>query len=190
MYLIAGLGNPGLKYRHTRHNAGFEAIDVIADQYGIKMGKEESKAKVGRGRINGQDVLLVKPQTYMNNSGESIGPLASYYKIDPKTQVIVLCDDVMLDPGRMRIRKKGSAGGHNGLKSIIQHLGTEEFTRVRLGVGKLEPEGDMVKHVLGHLPKEDRIKLERIYEDSCGVVEMLLEGRIDDAMSKYNGIQE
>lgn len=189
MQIIAGLGNPGLKYQKTRHNAGFDAIDCIADKYGITIQKKEGKALTGRGRIGSHSVLLVKPQTYMNNSGESIRALMDYYKLHPE-DLIVFCDDVMLDAGRMRIRKKGSAGGHNGLKSIISCLGTEEFTRVRLGVGRLEAGQDMVAHVLGHLPAEEREKLDRICQDAADCLELLLDGRFDDAMTKYNGLQE
>lgn len=189
MKIIAGLGNPGLQYQKTRHNAGFDAIDCIAEKYGIPVQKEEGKALTGKGRIGAHAVLLVKPQTYMNNSGESIRALMDYYKLSPE-DLIVFCDDVMQDVGRMRIRKKGSAGGHNGLKSIIACLGTEDFVRVRLGVGRLVPGRDMVAHVLGHLPVEEREKLDRILQDSADCLELLLDGRFDDAMTKYNGLQE
>ncbi len=190
MYVIAGLGNPGLKYRHTRHNAGFDCIDEIAKQYQIDIRKEEFVAKTGKGRIGDFDVLLVKPQTYMNNSGESLQKILSYYKVDPKTELIVLSDDVTLDPGRMRIRAKGSAGGHNGLKSIIQCCGTDEFMRVRLGVGKLAPGADMVAHVLGHLSKDERTHFEAILPEASDACIYLMQGKIDDAMSKYNGMQK
>ena len=186
MYIIAGLGNPGLKYRHTRHNAGFDALDLMAKKNGIKINKKEKNALTGRGKIGGYDVLLVKPQTYMNNSGESVGALASYYKVDPKSQLIIISDDVTLDPGKLRIRKKGSAGGHNGLKSIIAHCHTEEFSRVRVGVGKLNPGDDMVAHVLSRLPKEDRKALEEAIERVPEAVTLMMAGKTDEAMSRYN----
>ena len=188
MYIIAGLGNPGIKYHKTRHNAGFDCIDRIAEIYGIHIGKDEMKALTGKGRIKDHDVLLVKPPTYMNNSGESLQALCNYYKVDPKSGLIVISDDVMLDPGRLRIRGKGSAGGHNGLKSIIKLCGTEEFYRVRIGVGKLPEHGDMINHVLGHLDKEERPHMEAVFDDAAEAIEMLMDQRLEEAMSKFNGI--
>ena len=132
MILIAGLGNPGTKYEHTRHNAGFDTIDELAARHGIDIKKSERKALSGEGIIAGQKVILIKPQTFMNLSGEAVGDFASFYKLDPATQVVIFSDDVELDCGRIRIRKKGSAGGHNGLKNIIEHLGTDQFVRIRV----------------------------------------------------------
>ena len=186
MYIIVGLGNPGLKYRHTRHNAGFDAIDVIAKEYNISVKKNEHRALTGKGVIAGQQVLLVKPQTYMNNSGESVRPLADYYGVDPETEIIVLSDDVTLDAGTIRVRRKGSAGGHNGLKSINNHLGTERYQRIKIGVGKLPPNGDMIKHVLGHLPKEERKLMEDSLDRVVKALELMVQGDVDKAMNLYN----
>ena len=186
MYIIAGLGNPGLKYRHTRHNAGFDAIDVIAKRHGITVKKIEKQALVGQGNIKGQKVLLVKPQTFMNNSGDSLAELVNYYKVDPTEELIVLSDDVTLDPGRIRIRKKGSAGGHNGLKSIIARCGTESFQRVRIGVGILPTGGDMINHVLGHLKRDERKSLEEALEHAADAIELMITGETEAAMNKFN----
>ncbi len=186
MYIIVGLGNPGLRYRGTRHNAGFEAIDRVAKTFGISMKKKEKNAVVGSGVIDGQKVLLVKPLTYMNKSGESVGPLASYYGVAPEN-VLVLVDDVMQDCGGIRIKRNGSAGGHNGLKSLIAHLGTEDFPRVRIGVGKLEPGDDMVAHVLGHLRGEDKKSVLKAADDVPDAVRLIVGGDIDSAMNRYNG---
>ena len=136
MYIIAGLGNPKREYDNTRHNIGFALIDALADQYNISVMDMKHKALTGKGMINGQKVILVKPLTFMNLSGESIRPIVDYYKIDVSTELIVISDDISLPPGQIRVRKKGSAGGHNGLKNIIQHLGSEEFQRIRIGVGE------------------------------------------------------
>ena len=129
MYVIVGLGNPGDKYARTRHNVGFDVIDLLAEQNGISVTERKHKALIGKGRIAGQAVILVKPQTFMNLSGESVGDILHFYKLDPAQDLIVISDDVALDPGTLRIRKKGSAGGHNGLKNIIAHCHTEEFMR-------------------------------------------------------------
>lgn len=140
MYIIAGLGNPGGKYEKTKHNMGFQVIDLLADKYHIEMNQKKHKAICGTGIIEGVKVLLLKPQTFMNLSGESIRDAVDFYKIDPETEFIVIYDDISLPPGHLRIRKKGSAGGHNGIKNIIQHLGTQVFPRIRVGVGE-KPEG-------------------------------------------------
>ena len=186
MYIIAGLGNPGLRYRHTRHNAGFEAVDKVAKSCNISIRKKEKNAITGTGIIAGQKVLLVKPLTYMNNSGEAIGALASYYGVDA-SDVIVISDDVTQDAGAIRIRRSGSAGGHNGLKSIIAHLHTEDFPRIRIGVGKVPAGTDMVGHVLGHLRGEDKKKVSEAAADVTDIVGLIVSGRIDEAMNRYNG---
>ena len=186
MYIIVGLGNPGLRYRGTRHNAGFDAIDKVAKTYNISIRKKEKNAITGTGMIAGEKVLLVKPQTYMNNSGESVGPLASYYDVPPEN-VIVLVDDVMQDCGGLRIKRSGSAGGHNGLKSLISHLGTENFPRVRIGVGKLPAGTDMVAHVLGHLRGEDKKRVAGAILDVPEAVRLMVTGDIDGAMNLFNG---
>jgi PTH1 family peptidyl-tRNA hydrolase len=136
MFIIAGLGNPTLQYEGTRHNVGFDVIDVLADQYQINVTERKNKALCGKGIIAGQKVLLVKPQTYMNLSGESLRAIADFYKIDVETELLVIFDDISLDVGQLRILKKGSAGGHNGIKSIISHLGTSDFMRIKIGVGE------------------------------------------------------
>lgn len=187
MILIAGLGNPGTKYEHTRHNAGFDTIDELAARHGIDIKKSERKALSGEGIIAGQKVILIKPQTFMNLSGEAVGDFASFYKLDPATQVVIFSDDVELDCGRIRIRKKGSAGGHNGLKNIIEHLGTDQFVRIRVGVGRLAPHGDMIAHVLGRMNSEDRKLFDEASTHACEACELIIKGDVDAAMNKYNG---
>ena len=187
MYVIVGLGNPGDKYARTRHNVGFDVIDLLAEQHGISVTERKHKALIGKGRIAGQAVILVKPQTFMNLSGESVGDILHFYKLDPAQDLIVISDDVALDPGTLRIRKKGSAGGHNGLKNIIAHCHTEEFMRVRIGVGKLPPNGDMIAHVLGRFAPEDRRLVELSYERAAQAIDCILSEDVDKAMSRYNG---
>ena len=155
MYLIAGLGNPEKKYNGTRHNVGFGVIDVLSEKYDIDLTEAKFKGLYGKGRIAGERVILLKPLTYMNLSGESIRPLADYFKIDTESELIVISDDIELDPGVIRIRPGGSAGGHNGLKNIIAQLGHSNFARVRVGVGKKPPRIDLVDWVLGHFDEED-----------------------------------
>ena len=154
MFIIAGLGNPGKDYKNTRHNIGFDVIDVIAQKHNISVIEKKHKAIIGKGVIDGYKVILVKPQTYMNLSGESLREIIDYYKVDPTEELIVISDDISLNPGNIRIRKKGSAGGHNGLKSIIQHLGTQKFARVRVGVGAKPKGWDLADHVLSRFSKE------------------------------------
>ena len=185
MYMLVGLGNPGLKYRHTRHNAGFDCLDVIAKKYGVTIKKKEKNGITGVGNIAGEKVLFVKPQTFMNSSGECVGALANFYKIAPE-QVIVISDDIELDYGKLRIRRKGSAGGHNGLKSIIAHLHSEEFMRLRIGVGKLPAGDDLITHVLSKPVKSDRQKMETAFVDAADAAEYMVSGDIDRAMSLYN----
>ncbi len=185
MFLIVGLGNPERKYDGTRHNVGFEAIDAISSKYGIEVSHKEHKGIVGKGLINGHKVMLVKPQTYMNLSGECVAELSDYYDVDPLEEFIVISDDVSLSTGNIRVRKKGSAGGHNGLKNIIAHLGTNEFPRIRVGVGECE-NGDMVSHVLGRYNEEDRERVDTSFEKVIGALEFFLEGDLDAAMNKFN----
>ena len=186
MHIIVGLGNPGLRYRNTRHNAGFEAIDLVSKKYNISIRKKEKNSLTGSGVIAGEKVLLVKPLTYMNNSGEAVGPLASYYGVEPK-DILVISDDVMQDCGGLRIRRSGSAGGHNGLKSIISHLGTEAFPRIRIGVGQVPIGTDMVGHVLGKARGEDRKALAEAISHVPEIVELIISGDIDKAMNNFNG---
>ncbi len=186
MFIIAGLGNPTRQYEGTRHNVGFEVIDTLADKYNITVETRKSRALIGKGIIGGQKVILVKPQTYMNLSGESIGALVSYYKVDEEQELLVIYDDVSLDVGQLRIRRKGSAGGHNGIKSIIQHLGTDVFPRIKIGVGE-KPKGfDLADYVLGHFSKGERVSMEEGYQKAAEAVEMIVQGELDAAMNVYN----
>lgn len=186
MYLIAGLGNPTRQYEKTRHNVGFDTIDAIAGEYNISISETKCRAACGRGTIAGQKVLLVKPQTFMNNSGEAVGALLNFYKLDPASQLLVIYDDISLEPGNIRIRLKGSAGGHNGMKSIIAHAGTQEFARIKIGVGQ-KPEGwDLVDHVLGRFQKEDRENVENAIKDAVAAAELIVSGDGAQAMNLYN----
>lgn len=186
MYIIVGLGNPTKEYQGTRHNVGFDVIDAIADAYNITVEGKEKRAYVGKGIIAGQKVLLAKPQTYMNLSGESVRGLLDYYKIDEEAELIIIYDDVSLDVGQLRIRKKGSAGGHNGIKSIISHLGHNVFIRIKMGVGEKPKQYDLADYVLGHFSKEDRVVMEDGYKKAVKAVEMILLGDVDGAMNEFN----
>lgn len=186
MFIIAGLGNPTLRYEGTRHNVGFEVIDTLADKYNIAVETRKSRALIGKGIIGGQKVILAKPQTYMNLSGESIGALVSYYKADEEQELLVIYDDISLDVGQLRIRRKGSAGGHNGIKNIIRHLGTDVFPRIKIGVGE-KPKGyDLADYVLGHFSREERLSMEEGYQKAAEAVEMIVRGELDAAMNMYN----
>ena len=185
-YIIAGLGNPGTQYARTRHNVGFVAIDYIAEKLGVRIDRAKFHALVAEAKVGNVRVLLMKPETYMNNSGVAIGEAASFYKISPD-RVIVLHDDISLEPGILRIRRKGSAGGHNGLKSIIAHLASEEFPRVKIGVGKKpSPDYDLADWVLGKMPKEECDATAARNEDILGAVRFITEGKIDEAMQRYS----
>ena len=186
MYIIAGLGNPTLAYEGTRHNVGFDVIDALADQYNISVDGRKSRALIGKGIIEGQKAILVKPQTYMNLSGESVGALVDYYKVDEETELIVIYDDVSLDVGQHRIRKKGSAGGHNGIRNIIAHLGTETFLRIKVGVGEKPKKYDLADYVLGHFSKAERKIMEEGYQKAIRAVTMMINGETDAAMNEYN----
>ena len=186
MYIIAGLGNPGAKYANTRHNAGFEAVERLADRYRISVSTRKFQALCGTGAIEGQKVLLLKPQTYMNLSGESIRAACEFYRADPEEALIVLHDDVSLPPGQLRVRGRGSAGGHNGLKSIIGCLGTQNFLRVKIGVGE-KPEGwDLADHVLGHFPAEDRAVMQEAFGRAAEAAAMLLTEPLERVMNEFN----
>lgn len=186
MYVIAGLGNPTAKYEKTRHNVGFDVIDRLAEKYNIRVSDNRQKALCGTGIIEGEKVLLVKPQTFMNLSGESIGAILNFYKVEPETNLIVIYDDISLEPGRLRIRKKGSAGGHNGIKNIIAHTGTQEFLRIKVGVGE-KPQGwDLADYVLGRFSKEDREKVEDAFECAVEAVSYMVKGETDKAMNLFN----
>lgn len=185
-YIIAGLGNPGAKYEMTRHNAGFLAIDMLAMKQNKEIKRLKFHALTCDAEIEGKKCLLMKPQTFMNNSGEAIGEAAKFYKIPPQN-IIVLSDDISLDVGKIRIRRKGSAGGHNGLKSIIAHLGSEDFPRVKIGVGKkLNAYMDLADWVLGRFPKELEPQLKEALENADGAISLIVQDKFDRAMNLYN----
>lgn len=184
MYLIVGLGNPGEEYKGTRHNIGFDVIDVISQKYNIDVNRAKFKGMYGEGFIDGKKVMLLKPTTYMNLSGESVAEVANFYKI-PHEDIIVVYDDVSLDIGRLRIRAKGSAGGHNGIKSIISCLGGDVFTRVKVGAGA--PKGNLVSHVLGKFTPEERAILNKALEASSEAAVTIMTKDTNEAMNKFNG---
>lgn len=186
MFIIAGLGNPDRLYEGTRHNVGFDVIDRLADKYNIAVDVKKHRALLGKGVIEGQKVILAKPQTYMNLSGESIHSLVDYYKIDGEHELLVIYDDINLGVGQLRIREKGSAGGHNGIKNIIAHLGTQVFPRIRVGVGEKPSRYDLADYVLGHFSKAEKELMDEGYDHAVKAVGMILSGRIGDAMSEYN----
>ena len=186
MYIIAGLGNPTSQYERTRHNVGFDTIDEIANEYHILMNEAKFRSVCGIGMIGGQKVLLMKPQTYMNNSGEAIGAALHFYKLDPSSELLVVYDDISLEPGNLRIRQKGSAGGHNGIKTIIAHAGTQEIARIKIGVGA-KPQGwDLADHVLSRFPKEERKAVQEAMKDAVAAVSMIAAGDVAHAMNCYN----
>ena len=186
MYIIAGLGNPGKKYEGTRHNIGWQVMDELADKHRIRIMESRFKGLVGKGVIGGEKVLLLKPLTYMNLSGESIGEAVRFYKIDETSRLIVVSDDISLDVGQLRMRKKGSAGGHNGLKNIISHLGSEEFMRIRIGVGDKPAGSDLVDYVLGSFSKEEKKILDETKRNAVLAIEMIISDGIDKEMNLYN----
>ena len=186
MLVIVGLGNPDDKYQGTRHNVGFDVIDLLAEKYNIAVDTKKHRAYIGKGIIGGQKVILAKPQTYMNLSGESVRSLVEYYKVDPETELLIIFDDISLDVGQLRIRKKGRAGGHNGIKNIIANLGTSVFQRIKVGVGE-KPKGyDLADYVLGRFSKEERELIKEGFECAAEAVAMITAGEIDQAMNKYN----
>ena len=186
MYIIAGLGNPTAQYEGTRHNVGFDVIDALAAKYNISVDGRQSRAFIGKGVIEGQKVILVKPQTYMNLSGESIRGITDYYKVDEEEELIVIYDDISLDVGQLRIRTKGSAGGHNGIKNIIAHLGHNVFPRIKVGVGEKPKQFDLADYVLSRFSKAEREQMEEGYKKAVQAIEMILRGDIDTAMNEYN----
>ena len=190
MFIIAGLGNPTSQYEGTRHNIGFDVMDALAEKYNISISEKKHKALCGKGVIEGEKVLLVKPQTYMNLSGESIAEILNYYKVDAEEDFLVVFDDISLAPGNIRIRKKGSAGGHNGIKNIIAMTGTQNFKRIKVGVGEKPKGWDLADYVLGRFPDEDRKKINDAIEDAIGAVSMILRGETDQAMNCYNAKKE
>lgn len=185
-FLVVGLGNPGRKYEMTRHNAGFLAVDLIAREESIDIKKLKFHALVCDTVINGHRCLVMKPQTMMNNSGEAVYEAASYYNI-PDENIIVLYDDINLEPGKLRIRRKGTAGGHNGIKSIISCLGSEDFPRIKIGVGKKpSADYDLVDWVLGEFPKDRQEDLKSALQNASNALKLMLDGETDKAMNLYN----
>ncbi|MBO7292909.1 MAG: aminoacyl-tRNA hydrolase [Clostridia bacterium] len=184
-FLVAGLGNPGTEYRDTRHNAGFWALDALAAQMGVTVDRARFRSLVGEGMLEGVRVLLMKPETFMNASGTAIAEAASFYKIPPE-RVVVLCDDISFAPGVIRIRRRGSAGGHNGLKSVIECLGSQDFLRVKIGVGE-KPRADypLADWVLGRLGAEERAAVNARLADITAAVSLLAKGEVDTAMNQY-----
>ena len=186
MYIIAGLGNPGGKYNGTKHNVGFETIDILTEKYGIPLDFEKHRSICGKGIIEGEKVILVKPLTFMNLSGEALREIVSYYKIDPSEELIVISDDIDLDPGRIRVRPSGSAGGHNGLKNIISELHTDLFSRVRIGVGKKPREWDLADWVLSGFSKEDSVLVSSAKKRAAEAVSSIILDGCAAAMNTFN----
>ncbi len=186
-FIIVGLGNPGKQYELTRHNAGFLFADLLADKNGVKINKIQFKAVTASLTLGGVKCLLMKPQTFMNNSGEAVRQAVSFYKIPPE-RILVVFDDISLPCGRLRIRRKGSDGGHNGIKSIIYHLNSDAFPRVKLGVGeKPHPDYDLADWVLSQFKKDELALLREAAEKACSAAELIVAGDIDKAMSNFNG---
>ena len=186
-WIVVGLGNPGKNYEYTRHNVGWLAIDAFADKMGVKINRIKFRALCGECMVNGKKILLMKPQTYMNASGEAIAEACNYYDVAPD-RVLVICDDVTLPFNRIRIRQKGSAGGHNGLKSIINCLGSDTFPRLRIGVSdRGDPTTDLADWVLGSFSGTEKKKLAERFSDTNEIIPLMIDGRTEDAMSRYNG---
>jgi PTH1 family peptidyl-tRNA hydrolase len=185
MKWIVGLGNPGSKYAVTRHNIGFMALDVLADKLGISINQSKCKAKIGEGQINGEKIVLIQPVTYMNLSGESVRAYMDFYKVQLE-DMIVLYDDLDTEFGGMRLRYKGSAGGHNGIKSMIQHLGTQEFNRIRLGISRPPAGYDIADYVLSSFAKGEMEELGTVLERACDAVVDAVHQPFDKVMAKYN----
>ena len=184
MFLIVGLGNPGREYENTRHNIGFAAVDVLAEKYNIDVNRTKFKGEYGEGFINGNKVILLKPYTFMNLSGESVREAIDFYKLTEE-EVLIIYDDISLELGRLRIREKGSAGGHNGIKSIINHMGTDVFTRIKIGVGA--PKGDLVNHVLGRFSKEEVNILKQTLDAVTEATAEIIDNGAKEEMNKFNG---
>ena len=186
MYLVVGLGNPGKQYEATRHNMGFDTIDVLVERHKIPQGGVKFNAMYGSGFIGGEKVIFMKPLSFMNLSGGPVQEMAAYFKINPESELIIIQDDIDLEPGQLRIRKKGSAGGHNGIKHIIQQLGTQTFVRIKVGVGAKPKGWDLADHVLGRFGSNERKLVEEAQERACKAVEMILADSVDAAMNQFN----
>lgn len=183
MKLIVGLGNPGKKYEHTRHNMGFDVVDLFSELAQIDIDKDAFKGLVGRGKVFDEDVYLLKPQTFMNLSGESVREIVSYFKI-PKEDIIVIYDDLDLEPGKIRLRLSGSSGGHRGIQNIIEQLGTENIKRIRIGIGK--PTYDTIDYVLGKPLKEEQVLIDEAIKKAVDALKEILKNNFDSAMNKFN----
>ena len=189
-FIVVGLGNPGIQYEGSRHNAGFIAIETLEKKLGFTCDRHKFRAKVGNAVIGGKSCLVMKPETFMNLSGDAVGEAMRFYKV-PTENIIVVFDDISLEPGQLRIRRKGSAGGHNGIKSIIAQCGGEGFPRIKLGVGKKpHPDYDLAEWVLGKFSSGDREKLDKAAENACEALELMVQGRIDEAMSRFNSYSD
>ena len=186
MYIIVGLGNPKMEYENTRHNIGFDVIDKLAEEENIAVLEKKHKAVIGKGYVAGQKCVLAKPQTFMNLSGESVRELIDYYKVDETTELIVISDDISLEVGQLRIRKKGSAGGHNGLKNIISYLGHDQFIRVKMGVGEKPKGWDLADYVLGHFTNDERKIMDEAAGRAADAIRMIITQDADAAMNEYN----
>ena len=186
MYIITGLGNPGREYENTRHNIGFDVIERLAEQEHISVLEKKHKAIIGKGLVEGQKCILARPQTFMNLSGESVRMLIDYYKVDETSELIVISDDVSLGMGQLRIRKEGSAGGHNGLKNIIAHLGHDTFIRVRMGVGEKPAGYDLADYVLGHFTAQERKVMDEATERAADAIRAIVSKGPDAAMNEFN----
>lgn len=185
-FMIVGLGNPDKKYEFTRHNAGFLCVDMLAEKHGFTVKKLKFRSLLGDAVLGGHRCLILKPQTYMNLSGEAVREAAAFYKIPPE-RILVLFDDISLDVGKLRIRRKGTDGGHNGIKNIIYHLASDRFPRIKIGVGKKpHPDYDLADWVLSEFKKDEEAPLKSALENACAAVELLLDGKIDQAMNLYN----
>lgn len=190
MFIIVGLGNPGKEYTNTRHNIGYDVIDKLAETENISVLEKKHKAIIGKGVVAGVKCVLAKPVTYMNLSGESVRELVDYYKVDETAELIVISDDISLDVGQIRVRKKGSAGGHNGLKSIIAHLGHDGFMRVKMGVGEKPKGWDLADYVLGHFSPAERKTEDESCERAVEAIRMMIAGDADGAMNRFNTKKE
>lgn len=186
MKVIVGLGNPGRKYEETRHNVGFWVVDKMASRLGLAMTKSKFQSLVGAGDVYRESVLLVKPMTFMNLSGDAVREVIQFYKLNPASDLIVVYDDMDFLPGQVKLRQQGSAGGHNGMKSIILSLGTESFCRIRLGIGRPPLGMDTISHVLGRFSRDDRIRVEKVVDASVDAVLHSIEYDFEHAMSQYN----
>lgn len=185
MYLIIGLGNPEPEYARTRHNMGFDTVNIIANKYKIEMSRTKFNALYGSGSIGEEKVVLVKPQTYMNLSGQAVREFVNFYKVD-KERIIVIYDDMDIEKGNMKIRKKGGPGSHNGMKSVVQELGMTDFSRVRIGIGTPEHKSDAINYVIGHIQDEEYDLLQEGIKKAAIAVEEIVKNGIDTAMNKYN----